>query len=325
MPVIVKYLDGPKPVTPEMVLRWIGQRSGRITDNPATRQILGNFLTYWNQSYGFLQQEEFLRHFKLYVDQVELFNGLKDVCEEILRLYPPQAYLYVGIGRSPAPIIAYFENIGVRAVTIPLSNFRPRNAAWSITDCILAQQARILPAQQIALFQHFGNFFGMRPSRQRLLVIDYTQSAQSLLAAQEQLQQFFLGTPDTSTIEVHALALCRDSDEPMVRSVATSIAEPRNILLHPIDRYFHTNARQEFARRWHVIPIAPGLGLGTLRQRLVMQALSGQQFDDLAEFGSFPILDGGANVVRYTNDPQMIAAYDALRKELANAALITKH
>jgi hypothetical protein len=91
----------------------------------------------------------------------------------------------------------------------------------------------------------------------------------------------------------------------------------RSSVLHPVDWYYYTEERQAFARRWHVLPIAQ-LGLATRRQNLVMSALSGQRFDAMAEYGSFPILNGAVNMVQYTNDPRWTAAYDALREELRN-------
>jgi hypothetical protein len=56
------------------------------------------------------------------------------------------------------------------------------------------------------------------------------------------------------------------------------------------------------------------------RQVLVMRALSGQGFDDLAEFGSYKILSNppGTAPVQYTGNPAEPAAYDVLREEIAN-------
>lgn len=124
-------------------------------------------------------------------------------------------------------------------------------------------------------------------------------------------------------IEVHALAICRDSDARNVRAIANIIGAPRKIL-RPIDWLIYTNARKKFAQRWHVLPIVSEIGQGTFRQNLVMSALGGQRFDALAEFGSFKILNGQNDLVEYRGDPLFLAAYDVLREELRNARAVSK-
>jgi hypothetical protein len=296
-------------------------------DEDSTRDILPMFLTNWDQTYKEEESCRFLSHLREYVEQVELLRGIRDLGETILRGFPVQAYCYVGIGRSPAPLIAYFENIQVRAQTIPLSSFRPRNATWSITDDVMfvrtprgpVTQPRMTLDQQQRLFSHFERYFPGRPPRQKVLLIDFTQTAQSLVAAQEQLQLFFQGRPHTSDIEVHALALCKDKHTADVRGVAMTVGTTRNPLRHPVDWWSYSAQRERFNERWHVLPILERGQKKTLRQQLVQDALDRQRFDDLAAYGSFKILESPTSQpTRYTNNPNEPAAYDVLRDELRN-------
>jgi hypothetical protein len=324
MPVRITSFFGPKTLTVDEAKAWVKTAGVTIPDDAATQRILTTFLTQWNKTYGFLQQTEFLRHLSMYVDQVELLNGVGDMCERIVAAYSPRAYMYVGVGRSPAPLIAYLENENLRTLSIPLSDFRPRNQQWSITDDMLGQGQRITPTQRALLFHHFRRYFPVRPARARILLIDYTQSAQSLLAAQEQLQEYFRTDLGEADIEVHALALCRDSDARIARNVAGWIGRPM-ALRNPLnwyDIYYYGAARQQFAQRWHVMPVCEQGEEVSHRQTLLMAALSRQGFDDLAEYGSFKILSGNAQLVRYTRDETISAAYDALRTELRNAKTI---
>lgn len=324
MPIRITSFFGPRTLSVDEAKAWIKTAGVAIPDDAATQRILATFLAQWNKTYGFLQQAEFLRHLAMYVDQVELFNGVGDMCERIVAAYSPRAYLYVGVGRSPAPLIAHFQNENLRTLSIPLSDFRPRSLQWSITDDILHGGPRITAAQRALLFHHFRRYFPVRPARPRILLIDYTQSAQSLLAAQEQLQEYFTTDLGEADIEVHALALCRDSDARIARNVAGWIGRPL-ALRNPLnwyDMYYYTAARRQFVQRWHVMPICEMGDPVTHRQRLLMAALSGQGFDDLAEYGSFKVLSGNAQLVRYTNDVTISAAYDALRTELRSAKTI---
>ncbi len=324
MPVRITSFFGPRTLTVDEAKAWVRTAGVSIPADAATQRILTAFLAHWNKTYGFLQQTDFLRHLSMYVDQVELLNGVGDMCQRIVTAYPPHVYLYVGVGRSPAPLIAHFENDKLRTLSIPLSDFRPRHHRWSVTDDMLGQGQRITPVQRALLFHHFRRYFPVRPPRTRILLIDYTQSAQSLLAAQEQLQEYFRTDLGEADIEVHALALCRDSDARIARNVAGWIGRPL-ALRNPLnwyDMYYYAAARRQFVQRWHVMPICEMGDAVSHRQRLLMAALSGQGFDDLAEYGSFKILNGHAQLVRYTNDPTVSAAYDALRTELRNAKAI---
>jgi hypothetical protein len=323
MPVCIRYSTGVRLLSTEAAVRWAGQEGRRILADNTTREVLPIFLANWDKTYESTQCGIFLFHLEMYVEQLELLRGVRDLGERILSEYYPQLYLYVGIGRSPAPLIAYFQNHRVRTLSIPLSDFRPRNDVWSIADDVLVTrgpqvsgQERISPQQKKRVLAHFGRYFPMRPARTRLLLIDYTQTAQSLVAAQEQLQAFFVSN-NLHDIEVHALALCRDSDYGSVRHIGASVGRARSPLRNPLDWWYHTGERQVFAQRWHALAIA-GREEQTRRQALVMRALSGQGFDALAEHGSFPILSLGPGVqpTRYTGDPTEPAAYDVLKDEL---------
>lgn len=319
MPVRVRFLLETKVMTVADIRRWLRRVGKDLPGDPSTLAILPLFLANWDQTYGFLRQDAFLHHLDMYVEQTELLRGIRDLGDRILHDYPPHVYLYVGLGRSPAPLMAYLQSIRVRCLSIPLSSFRPRNVQWSITDDALGgRHARMTLLQQRALFAHFRQFISRRPARNRILLIDFCVSGQSLLAGMEQLQQFLAGE-GYDDIAVHALAICRDSDVPAVRWVATSVGTARSWFWHPVDWWSYSSARREMAARWHVLPIAaPGVA-HTRRQDLVMAALSGQRFDALAEFGSFAILSGHAALVRYTGLPGVIAGYTALQEEIRNA------
>ncbi len=323
MPVKVRFLLETKVMDIAGIRRWLRQDGKVLPNDPSTLAILPLFLANWNQTYGFLRQDAFLEHLAMYVEQTELLRGIRDLGDRILHDYPPHIYLYVGLGRSPAPLMAYFQSIRVRCLSIPLSNFRPRNVEWSVTDELLvgpfgAPNARLTALQQLTLFLHFRRFIPARPVRPRILLIDYCQSGGSLLAGLEQLQQF-LDFDGYGDIAVHALAICRDSDEPRVSWVGRALGTIRSRLRHPVDWWSYSETRRRLAARWHVMAIAAFGVAHTRRQDLVMAALSGQRFDALAEFGSFAILSGHAALVRYTGIPGVTAGYTALQEELRNA------
>lgn len=328
MPASVLLPDGYQRLTRDTLPGWLGRHGVALPGDAENQELLPLFLRYWDKKYQDTpdQARQCLVHLQMYVDQFELLRGIRDLGDRIIAGWPPQAYLYVGVGRSPAPLMAYFENIHLRAFTIPLSDFRPRHVSWSITDDSMVTQifdrvvpqARITAQQQLTLFAHFANFFPAPPPRPRLLLIDYTGSGKSLVASQEQMQAFFAHRG--WDVEVHALAICKDSDEATVRDVGATIASPRSPLRAPLDWWSYSSQRASFGGRWHVLPVARLGHPQSLRQQLVMRAFSTQRFDELAEYGSFKVLSQppGTAPVRYTQMPGVAAAFDVLRQEMGN-------
>jgi hypothetical protein len=47
-------------------------------------------------------------------------GGIRDIAQSIVDECPPDQYIYVGLGRSPSPLVAYLSTHGYTAVTLPL-------------------------------------------------------------------------------------------------------------------------------------------------------------------------------------------------------------
>jgi hypothetical protein len=54
-----------------------------------------------------------------YVSQSE-YHDLRNGCMELLRRYPPDKYFFVGLGRDPAPVIAFLQNLGEKNLAVNL-------------------------------------------------------------------------------------------------------------------------------------------------------------------------------------------------------------
>jgi hypothetical protein len=54
-----------------------------------------------------------------YVSQDE-YRDLRDGTMELLRRYPPDTHFFVGLGRDPAPIIAFLQNLGEKDLAVNL-------------------------------------------------------------------------------------------------------------------------------------------------------------------------------------------------------------
>jgi hypothetical protein len=56
------------------------------------------------------------------------YNDLRNGCMELLRRYPPDQYYFVGLGRDPAPVIAFLQNLGEKDLAVNLPG--TSNIAW---------------------------------------------------------------------------------------------------------------------------------------------------------------------------------------------------
>jgi len=52
------------------------------------------------------------------------YEGFQKTAQELLEVFPPDKYYYVGVGRSPTMLMSMLEEMGVKGAEIPLSNVR---------------------------------------------------------------------------------------------------------------------------------------------------------------------------------------------------------
>ncbi len=132
---------------------------------------------------------------------------LKQLSDRVITVFPPQEFLYIGIGRSPATVIAELQGrLGKDAAcNIPLSDFQ------FLETCKKGRvgfKQKMTPEQQKALFHHFDKVLGSLASNRKVLIIDYVWSGCTLLSATYFFHQYF-----------------REKDSAMVVSLATGNSE----------------------------------------------------------------------------------------------------
>ncbi len=144
----------------------------------------------------------------------EIYPELKELGLTILKEFPPNEYAYVGVGRSPAPLIAFFQNIPeVEAINFPftLRAFRHVDRARTILmDESSSTSLDSIPEEldrQRPLREHIEKFIPLDLlSRKKILAIDVALLGTSLQAAKLMLEAYasLNGLPEN---QVHALAL----------------------------------------------------------------------------------------------------------------------
>lgn len=228
-------------------------------------------------------------------DQQVLVAALREMVTDIIGEFPPNEYEYIGIGRSPTPIMALLqERKDVFMQWIPLSEFRPQNPTWTIrTDALGSCTTLGVAPQQLSakaqrrLFEHFDRYL-VQPRRPKILMIDYAITGKTLLAAQEQLEMYF-DVRGVETGEIHALAICRSGgDFYTVQEMQRAVSYQRSWWLDFIGK---TNAQREsFGRRWHIKPTDDPLAYNRGRD-IAGLAFSRSAFDGLAPHGEYRAVD----------------------------------
>lgn len=126
------------------------------------------------------------------------YGEIKSTSLNILRKYPPDQYYYVGIGRSPVPIVAFFEELGIKGVsTIPISAMRKLDK----------ESAPAKAALQSRIKAHLNQWF---PSKKELagrkvLLLDYASSADGIIAVTREISDF--ASAQRPQVEVRAVGL----------------------------------------------------------------------------------------------------------------------
>ncbi|MFB7468634.1 toxin glutamine deamidase domain-containing protein [Streptomyces sp. NPDC056224] len=225
-------------------------------------------------------------------EQGMVLEAVSELAGKIKEKYPPEDNVYLGLGRSPAAVIAALQVAGVTASSMPLSDFRP-----GPSDFTSIHYAASIPAvgdpsppptirQREMLFEHFKEFVPELPPGKDLVLIDYTQSGRSLFAAEGLLGEYFtsIGRDD---VTVKAFAIHQDIDGRNIKGTYDKIARPRGVF--EFDAYVNTVARKEWAKNVELFSLPP-VGLERNKESLVGDAFKNEAFDGIAEFDSYKLL-----------------------------------
>ena len=121
---------------------------------------------------------------------------IRVLCGKLLSRYAKSECLFIGIGRSPTPIIGYFqETRSAFAMNLPLSRFRnrPGNKVRCSNKVQSARYQALNAAELKALYLHFDRFFLFNSrawSSKRWLLIDFSQTGDTLVSAFDYLSAY---------------------------------------------------------------------------------------------------------------------------------------
>lgn len=230
-------------------------------------------------------------------EQRLVIQAIRGIEAGIVKQFDPDEFEFIGVGRSPTPIMALLEKRDEASVQwFPLSDFRPQNPRWTVrTEAFGGGAAsaaaehrpqKLTARQQERLFEHFDRHL-VKPKRDKVLVIDYAITGKTLLAAQEQLEQYFAARKIET--EIHAYAFCRSGGDFFNVGDLVKAVGPKPWSLW--DRWGNRAAQREsFAERWHTLPIGEATGDDKGRA-LAGLAFRRSAFDGLAPHGEYRALD----------------------------------
>ena len=129
----------------------------------------------------------------------EEYVQVKEVAKQIMMQYPPDKYHYIGLGKSPTPVIAFMQSYGsvvnnlVSAHNMPLSKFGHRTSGMSRAERNVVGGTELDAEQKERLSDHFDNFILDHDDiaqGKSILLIDFVQTGKSLIATQRNLQEY---------------------------------------------------------------------------------------------------------------------------------------
>jgi hypothetical protein len=148
-----------------------------------------------------------------------------ELAHSILARYPPDRHHYIGLGRSPTPVMAYIHamarhNDKISASNLPLSKFSPSEPSF-FGGNQPNMAAPLTKDETERLHGHFDNFVPDRKSLdgRSVVLMDFVTSGRSLLAAKNHLGRYLQqrdGTTFSYGPEVKALPLA--ASETMVQT-----------------------------------------------------------------------------------------------------------
>jgi hypothetical protein len=253
--------------------------------------------------------------------QSDVIEAVHATAREILASYPPDRYVYVGLGRSPAAIIAVMPTLDgrVSALNMPLSSYRPGPVEPTSILTDLLDGPALTDEQEHMLREHFAEFLGDALGTDRdILLVDYVDGGQSLISLQHYLQRYTqsLGLPT----DVHALGI-HPGETPAgnaerLRQMQDLGSPRRESRARQLERA-HWRDRFHLLRLDQAGPIDPDLGL------VLAWAFNLEGFEGLAEYGSYSLLDERPSLFEHHRPRRGISAqeaYEILRELMSDPA-----
>lgn len=156
----------------------------------------------------------------------EEFEQIRELAANIMGTYPPRDYYYVGLGKSPTPLIAFLQASQVPAINLPLSKFSP--ALPGVTPSRDSGRGPALTgAQQQELTTHFDRFLPSQATLngRAILLIDLSLSGRSLIATREYMQRYLQAKYGRSWLG-QLLCSCLTPEPPVPEVVPLALLTP---------------------------------------------------------------------------------------------------
>lgn len=157
------------------------------------------------------------------------FKELKAVSEEILKKFPPENYYYVGIGRSPTPILAYLNQLEVKFSIVPISSLRYEPFPFK-------------PTSEEILKNHFKKFLPTLDNLKgkKILVMDYSDLGGTIERAHAVIQSLY-----SNKVEVKGLSISENL-APRLKNKNFQLLDLKNYPL--INNRFDKNGFDKYAK-----------------------------------------------------------------------------
>lgn len=143
------------------------------------------------------------------------YKALKRMTEEIKSYCPPSDCIYIGVGRSPTPLIAILESDNEnKTIHLPLTYGREfKDEGRDIT-----------PNERKRLFKHFETFIPIDSDfkKKRILLIDFTLTGEGLNSANEHLNEWINSKKLNFNLSQFAIDLIGDDDTPTRKYISLS-------------------------------------------------------------------------------------------------------
>lgn len=180
-------------------------------------------------------------------DTYEFFaNALKSTVEGC----PPSECVYVTVGRSPSPLAAMLEiELADQTFNMPFSKFKYNHPSLGTGHNL--ESRPFMTAEQKTVFrdtisQEFGDL--SRFEGKRVVLIDYTDSGDSLVTAKAHLQELL---PESSKVEMHAFVAAYDGADinHLNAKFPNETFEKIPITSKSVDKEFFYSSFRDYAKR----------------------------------------------------------------------------
>lgn len=155
------------------------------------------------------------------LEEESQYKAIRNFCLNILKKYPPEKFFYVGIGRSPTPLMSCLDGLNIPYKNVPVSDLRRDNF-------------EAVPKAKMQEFMHqvFDRYFPGKEEvgGKKVLMLDFVYNGKTLVRTNEYLDSYMKKSGREEAVKALAMIGGDDKDHLYDHEIRKRVNKAKELL-----------------------------------------------------------------------------------------------